>query len=77
MKRIIITLFILLCLLPVTSFGADTDKPIQIAWNFQYGFTFGNPSTSGTPEATYFLLREDGSVMLREDGSKFLREDAP
>jgi len=56
MKQPLTILFILLCLFPVASFGADTDKPIVIAWNFQIGFGWGMPSSGGTPEATYFVL---------------------
>jgi len=41
-------------------------------FNFEFNELFG-----GTSKKTYYLLREDGSVMLREDGSKMLREDAP
>jgi hypothetical protein len=49
-------LFILLCLLPVASFADDTEKPIEIAWNFGFNFTFGGSSSGGTPAETYFVL---------------------
>jgi hypothetical protein len=55
MKRLLIILFISLWLLPIAVFADDTDKPIEVAWNFGFNFTFGRSSSGGTP-ATYFVL---------------------
>ena len=72
-------------MLPVALFGAEignhpceTNKCVaSFGFGFNDAFGFGSSSSGGGTPATYYLLREDGSVMLREDGSKFLREDAP
>jgi hypothetical protein len=80
MKRYIIIPILIMLLFPVTLFADERTNPCSqyqcIAKIFDLDFSFGHAS-SGGGGGTYYLLREDGSMMLREDASTFLREDAP
>jgi hypothetical protein len=71
LKRLLIILFISLCLLPVAVFADDTEKPIEVAWNFGFNFTFGSstatPSGGGPSSGDGLLLENDDFFLLEGD----------